>query len=165
MTNANYQRHLKILGKLAYLFDAASSDVADMGALLAAFVDQYADATLSSLDAIRIFPNYTPRWQSAINVGPTALQALAKDAANAYLTDAAFIDTLGAEPASTTALAVLTQFAADTVTDSKTLTTKASTGIVNFLDEVAGDDLGWNTAADESATYKDSVYCVASVVS
>ncbi|HEY3320880.1 MAG TPA: hypothetical protein VGP72_10485 [Planctomycetota bacterium] len=164
MDNANHIRHLKVVGKLAKAYDNATADATAQEALLAAFVDQYADGTPASLAAIRLMPTYTSSWSGAIGSGSTAIQTMAVNACKAYLTDPNFTGDLTTVPAGNSAAAVLTAWAADTVADSKTLTTKGSSGIVNFLDAVAGASQTWNTASDGSATYKDSVYCVATVV-
>lgn len=167
MTDANYIRHFKVLGKLAKLYDTAAADSTTLETLLTTFVDQYATGTIASFPAVQLFPRYTTQWISAITAGPTALQSVAKNAAAAYLTSTDFTNDLTTEPTANTALAVLVALATEmgAGVDNKTLTTKASTGLVNFFDAIRGTAGSWNTAADGSADYKDSVYVVSTVVS
>ena len=74
-------------------------------------------------------------------------------------------------PTSTNSVvAVLTALATEmgAAVDNKTLTTKDTTGLVNFFDAILaanGAVAGtWNTEADATADYQDSVYVVAAVV-
>lgn len=164
MTNDNYIRHFKVLGKLAKLYDIAAADESDLETLLSTFVDQYATGTVASLPAILIFPNHTVAWSQAISAGATALQTVAKNAASAYLIDDDFTGDLTTTPAATTAAAVLTALATEmgAGVDNKTLTTKSSTGLVNFFDAILGSSGSWNTSG--TPTYADGTYVVSTVV-
>jgi hypothetical protein len=170
MLDANYQRHLKVLGKLCKLYDDAGADVPEQNALLAAFVDQYADGLTDSLAAIRIFPTFTSQWLSAIQGGPVAFQSIAIQGATAYFIDPNFTNDLTTVPASNSIVDVLTALQTEMSAghDNKKLTTKTTTGLVNLFDHilenVGSPDGTWNTAADASADYKDSVYVVAGVI-
>lgn len=77
-----------------------------------------------------------------------------------------FIACLTTVPANGTISAVLTAWATEmgSGVDNVTFTTLSSTGIVHFLNTVGGGTFSWHTAADGSATYKDSVYCVGTEV-
>ena len=156
-----YDLNLKIIGKLAKLFDVSAIDVTSQNTLFTNFVQQYAVQDLIALDLL--FPASTARWNVAVNTQPP-LQVVAIAAATAYIQSATFTGDLTTSPASGSVQDILTAFAADTVTDEVTLTTKAATGIVNFLDVIRGAAGTWNTAADASATFKDSVYCISAVV-
>ncbi|HEY3325132.1 MAG TPA: hypothetical protein VGP72_32055 [Planctomycetota bacterium] len=167
MDNANYIRHLKVLGKLADLFDKAVAAETDLTDLLEVFVEQYATGT-GSLSDVKKMPVYTNQWAGAITNGPTALRKVAIDAATAHLLDANFQDDLTTKPTNTSSVAsVIAAFAIDMsgAKDNVTLTTKSAAGLVNFFDAIAGSSGTWNTAADGSATYKDSVYVVDTLVS
>jgi hypothetical protein len=166
MTNNNYIRHFSVLGKLAKLYDLAIDGGGDFEDLLAAFVDQYADGTVLTLPAVKLFPTYQAQIVGAIANGTDALESIAKSAAMAYLIDPTFTGGLTTTPAAATASAVLAALQTEmgAGVDNKTLTTKASTGLVNFFDAILGSPGTWNTEADETADYKDSVYCVIPVV-
>lgn len=156
-----YENNCKIIGKLAHMFDISATDVTAQNTLFTNFVEQYAIQDLIELDLL--FPASTARWNASVNAQPP-LQAIAISTATAYIQSATFTGDLTTAPASGSVYDILTAFAADTVTDEVTLTTKASTGIVNFLDVIRGAAGTWNTAADGAATYKDSVLCVSTVV-
>lgn len=166
MTDANYIRHFKVLGKLAKLYDDAGANDTAMRTLLATFVDQYAEGTSASLSAINIFPTYTRQWANAIGSSPASLQAIAVAAAGAYLISADFTADLTTTPSATTPAAVLIALATDmgAGVDDKTLSTEATSGLVNFFDAVQGAEGTWNTEDDATADYKDSVYVVSAVV-
>jgi len=166
MTDANYQRHLKVLGKLARLFDTAGADDTAMKALLATFVDQYATGGAASLPAIEVFPTFTARWAAAITAGAAALKKVAQDAATAYLRSDDFVNDMTVAPSNNTVAAVLAalQTQMNAANDNKKFTTKSSTGLVNFFDSLLAAPGTWNTIADASADYKDSVYVVDAIV-
>lgn len=166
MLDANYARHFKVLGKLAKLYDLAAAQVTADNALLAAFVDQYADGTPASLPAVALFPAYTSQISNSISNGSANLKAVALSAAGAYLVNTTFTADLSTPIVGNTAAASLTALATEMSEgeDDKTLTTLASTGLVNFFDAIAGSAGSWNTEADATADYKDSVYVVSSVV-
>jgi hypothetical protein len=170
MLDANYIRHFKVLGKLCKLYDDATADVEPQQELLAAFVDQYADGVVDSLAAIRIFPQFTDRWSNAIANGPVGLQTIAQQAAIAYFQDPNFQGDLTTTPDSNSITDILTALQTEmgAGVDDKTLSTKDDTGLVNFFDSIlesAGSPDGtWNTEADATADYKDSVYVVAAVI-
>ena len=164
MLDANYLRHLKVLGKWAKLFDVAAADVTTLDTLLSTTVDQYATGTTDSLPAILLFPTFTNRFSSAIGQGATALQQVAKDAAKAYLISADFReDFVTSTPATPSSVAsVLTALAAEMTTDGKTFTTKTTTGFCLFFDSITET----TTAFPQSGapTYADSVYVVSTIV-
>ena len=136
MTDANYIRHFKVLGKLAKIYDDAGADVSALNTLV---------ATTS---------------------GPTALQSLAVSIGGQYLSLNLFYASLTTVPTSTTAVAALVALQAEMAAgvDNKTLSTETTSGLVNFFDAILGSEGTWNTAADASADYKDSVYVVSAVV-
>ena len=165
MDAGNYTRHFKALGKLAFLYDNATAAALAQQTLRATTADQVADGTTTTLPAVDLFAQYDTQWKQGITAGATALQAVAIAFASSYLIDATFTAGLTTVPTATTPVAVLTALALEmTSVDNKTLTTLAATGLVNFFNVVAGSVLSWHTAADASADYKDSVFCVSAVV-
>jgi hypothetical protein len=166
MTNGNYVRHLSVLGKLANLYDLAGADAPAINAGLAGMLDQVADGQTDSVAIALAFAQWGSQVSSAVTNGPTAVQTAMLNAARYYLTQSYFYSDLTTVPTATTPLAVLTALATEmgAGVDNKTLTTKASTGLVNFFDVIRGTNGTWNTAADGSADYKDSVYCVSAPV-
>lgn len=166
MTNGNYIRHFKVLGKLCKLYDDANANSTAEGELLATFADQYSDGTEASLAAISLFPAYTSQWASSINNGASNLANIAINAAAAYLVNATFTDDLTTTPTTGTAAASLVALATDmgAGVDNKTLGTKTTSGLVNFFDAIAGESGTWNTESDATADYRDAVYVVSTVV-
>ena len=165
MTSGNYQRHFKVLGKLAYLYDIAGSATSSEATLLATNTDHISTSLPDDNPSVFLFSAFTNSIQSAINSGPTVLQNLAKQIAGLYVQQSLFTSGLTTVPSGNSPLAILTALATEmTSVDSKTLTTLASTGLVNFFDAVMGSAGSWNTAADGSADYKDSVYVVSAIV-
>ena len=162
MDAANYEEHLKVFGKLALLNDDASADAAAMKLLISRLIDQYADGEVATWPTLQLLNPYTPSLYTAVNNGAEALKTLAQNMAAAYLTSAIFRDDLTTTPeniSSATSVLEALQTEMGAGVDNVTFTTKSSTGIVNFFDlfEPTG---AWNTAADETADYKDSVYVV-----
>lgn len=166
MTGANYQKHFKVIGKLAKLYDDAGADNTALLALFATTYDQVATGLAADLDALEILNQYTSRYRNAISNGAQALQTLAKNIATAYLQSDYFVDDLTTEPASRSIAVVVAALATDmsAAVDNVTLGTETTTGLVNFLDEVAGAEQTWNTEADATADYRDAIYVVSAVV-
>jgi len=168
MTDANYIRHFKVLGKLAYLYDTAGSNATALQTLLAVFADQVADGTYLTVPAVKLFNNTITEWDAAIGTAGslTTLRSMAVNAGRAYITNATFTAGLTTTPASASVADVLAALQTEmgAGVDDKTLSTEAATGLVNFLDTLLGSEGTWNTAEDASADYKDSVYVVAALV-
>ena len=165
MTSGNYVRHFKVLGKLAKLFDIASAQTPDLNTLMARLYDQVATGETASLPGVLLLAQYVNSFQSAIARGPESLAALAKAMAEAYLISNDFVNDLTTTPTSRTGAAVLTALQTEMAAglNNKTLTTLAATGLVNFFNQFSPTS-SWNTAADASADYKDSVYVVSTIV-
>ena len=166
MLTGNYDRHLKVLGKLARLWDDASADSAAQKLLISRMIDQVATGEVDSYPATLLLNAYTLTLNSAITAGAEAIRSTAVTMAAAYLISTDFTDDLTTAPSATTAQAVLealqTEMAAGL--DNKTLTDTASTGFVNFFDTNWSPSGAWNTEADGTADYKDSVYVVTTIV-
>ncbi len=167
MTDANYQKHLKVLGKLCKLWDDAGSDEDTQKELIARMFDQAATGELPSYPALLILNPYTAALDRSIVSGVVAQQATAKSMAEAYLKSSTFTDDLttsvtGGVTGTTVLNALQTEMGAGE--DNKTLTTSAATGFVNFFDTNWSPTGSWNTEADATADYKDSVYVVSTIV-
>ena len=152
MLDANYLKHLKVLGKLCYIYDTASASVVTMETAVARFFDQVATGEAStSWPALQVFNPYTAQFASAVASGPTAIRQWAVQCAGYYLASTAFTADLVTARTSNTVAASLVAWIADMDDDSKTLTTA-----------------NWAPTGDfpqsESPTYADSTYVVATIV-
>ena len=166
MTSGNYERHFKVLGKLAYMYDIAGSATSAENTVLATTADQIATGNPIDNPSVLLFSSFTNSIQSTINSGPTVLQNLAKQIAGLYVQQSLFTSGLTTVPSGNSPAAILTALATEmTSVDSVTLTTLASTGLVNFFDAVMGSAGSWNTTgAGTPPTYADATYCVSAVV-
>lgn len=167
MLDADYQKHLKVLGKLCRIWDQGEADENASKLLISRLFDQVATGELPSYDAVQLVNAYTTTLDSGVTNGPTALKTAAENITAAYLTDALFRDDLTTTPdnpsnAQSVLEALQTEMGAGE--DNKTLTDTASTGFVNFFDTVWSPTGSWNTEADGTADYKDSVYVVDAIV-
>ena len=170
MTNGNYDRFSKILGKLAYVFDNSAALVTAQQLTQYRTMEQVAKSDQESADLpeISIIAQYFSSWSSAIDAGPLTLQGLVKTIAIKILTSDDFISSLTTVPASSSINNVLTALATEmgAGVDNKTFTNVSSTGLVHFLNQLltGGASVSWHTAVDGSADYKDSVYVVNAIV-
>lgn len=162
----NYPRVFKVLGKLAFMFDNASAATVEENFVLATTADQIATGLTIDNPAVLMFAQYSNSLQGAINAGPAAIQTMAKTIAGQYFQLPMFTSLLTNTPASSSVADIIAALALDMAsgTDNKTLTTKSGTGLINFFDTVAGTTGTWNHTTDGSADYKDSVYCVDTIV-
>ncbi len=160
MTDADYLRHLKFLGKLCYGFDNSASSISALTTLQATTMDQVADAALSSLPEVRLLCDYMGIWTSKLS-SADGIRQMMLDIAEALLTSADFIASLTNQPATNTIQAVLDAWKADFTANTKTLTTAGSTGLIHFLDQL-GDVAAWPSSG--SPTYADGTYVVSAVV-
>lgn len=169
MLDANYIKHFKVLGKLARLYDdaAAASDVAALKTLAMRLFDQAATGESPSYDAVLVLSAFMSPLDLSINAVTNNVRATVKTMAAAYLVHSLFRADLTTTPASANdAASVLAALRTDMSAgvDNKKLTTEAATGLVNFFKNVMAAGGSWNSIADASADYKDSVYVVTAVV-
>jgi hypothetical protein len=172
MTDGNYQKHCKVLGKYCRLYDTAGTNETAMKALEAITIDQVADGLAASLPACEALAGKLPAWKTAISAGPSALKAVAIQLAAQYLQLDLFCSTLvgHAATAGSAVTTILTAFQDEMSAshDNKTLGTKTTSGLVNFFDAVAVDAGGsagtWNTESDATADYRDAIYVVDTAV-
>ena len=165
MTDANYIRHFKALGKFAAFFDEAVSAVSAEEILLANTADQIATGDPDDNPSVILFAAFASSLQAAITSGPSGIQNLAKQVAGQYVQQALFTSGLTTVPASASVAAIMTALATEmTDVDNKTLGTKTTTGLVNFFDAITGTSGSWNTESDTTADYKDSVYAISAIV-
>ena len=162
MTDANYQKHLKLLGKLCLLYDDANTQQGNTSTLLENFVDQYADGL--KLASIKIFSTYQLQWLNALS-GNSALANIATAAAAAYLTDPTFtadLTTVPVNPQSVTSVLAALQTEMSAGVDNKTLSTLGSTGLVHFFNSFLPSPGTWNTSGTPS--YADGTFVVSAVI-
>ena len=167
MIAADYVTHLKVLGKLARLWDDASSDASAMKLLIARFYDQIATGEAPSYDTLLTLNPYTSLLNGGVQNGAEAIKTVTVAAAAAYLISATFRDSLittPATPSNSTSVLEALQTEMGAGVDNKTLTTSAATGFVNFFDANFSPTGSWNTEADGTADYKDSIYVVTTIV-
>ena len=167
MTPTNYDKHFKVLGKLCRLYDTGGGDLTAMKTLVSRLYDQLATGELASYDAVVLFGQYTNVFDAAIGGTTYQLRTIVMQISRAYLISAIFRNDLTTVPSSPTdAVAVLAALRTEmsAAVDNKKLTTEVTTGLVNFFRNVLAAGGTWNTAADASADYKDSVYVVDTIV-
>ena len=168
MLAANYVRHFKVLGKLCKFYDESSSEETAQLLRLARTEDQVATGESASLPGVEVLKNHYNALKNSITSGPTAQKAAALAAATSYLKMSDFTGDLTTTPDSLTSVnAILTALATDmsAAVDNKTLSPEAeapTTGLINFFDTLAAEELTWNdsTAPD----YDDTVYVVDTIV-
>lgn len=168
MTDANYQKHFKVIGKLTYLYDTAVTTLATLEGYVSALYDQIWTGAQASYEAGRLLSEYAQQMDRAINdqvSGTTLRQTMAQKMLKAYIKSSLFTGDLENTPSDASReKAICEAFQQDLVDNSKTMSTETTTGMVNFMDEACGPtggpSVGWNTEADATADYKDSVYVV-----
>lgn len=164
MLDANYEKHLKVLGKLCYAYDQAVADLAGQELTAERFFDQVATGASGSWQNLLLASGFAPAWAAAMTNGSEAIKTLMSRLAGYYLTSAEFRDDFVVEaPADpTSAQSVLVALIAELDADSKTLTTAAATGLVHFF------ETEWAPTGDflqsESPSYADATYVVQTVV-
>ena len=163
MTDANYIRHAKALGKFAKLYDQATADIATLNTLLATTADQVATGTSVDNPAVLMLAGYLPSLNNSIGNGPTAIQAQAIAIAKSYLALPLFTGSMTTVPATTSAADVVAALVTELgLTTTAYFTTLTTTGIANFLNVVSGVLQTWPGSG--SNQYLDSVYCVSTIV-
>ena len=166
MTDGNYIKVFTILGKLCYAFDLATVQFGEVDDILATIQDQVATGSPDSNPVITTLRQTFASMEAARDNGAAFLKTVAKTGASNFMVSDYFFNKLVTVPASRSAAAVLAalQTEMSAGVDDKKLTTLASTGLVNFFNAILGSAGTWNTAADASANYKDSVYVVEAVI-
>jgi hypothetical protein len=163
MQTGNYARHLKVLGKICYLYDTAASEVTALELTTSRLFDQVATGESVSLPGVKLLAPFVSTISRAVDAGASTLKTIATNMASAYLTSADFRGDLDTTPTSTSSpAAVLDALIADMTSDSKTFTTQASTGLVNFF--VAVFAPGGTFPQSGSPTHADSTYVVQAIV-
>lgn len=171
MTNEQYIEHFKILGKVALAYSSADATAASQEQLRLRTMDQAADG--ENAPPTDIVASYMAVWKNYVTAGTESIRALAVTMATTYLTNTFFTNDLNNVPTSNNVVAVLTALQLEMGDgesgDDKTLTNKTTSGLVNLFDAIletnGAEDGTWNTTTDGAADYKDSVYCVATIVS
>ncbi len=165
MTDPQYQLHLKALGKIARLWDDGGLDTASLKLLASRLFDQIATGETVSYEGVIVVSTYAPSLNNAINGGQNPVRSTAQIMAEQYLIQVLTID-LTTQPVGTDAKSVLEalQTEMSVGVDGKTLTDKSTTGFVNFFDTLWSPSGTWNTEADVTADYKDSIFVVTTIV-
>jgi hypothetical protein len=154
--NGNYTRHLKVLGKLAYLYQTAATDQGELETLASVIMDQIADGTSASWPAVQLLTPYSTTIGAAITSGAGALQTIASNMATAYCTSSDFLGDLDNQPANQFVMAdCLDALALEMADDSKTFTTVSATGLVAFFNTFGPAE---SFPQSGSPTYADSAY-------
>jgi hypothetical protein len=163
MTDANYIRHLKVLGKYCKLYDNATADITAQNLLLSTTCDQVATGLSVDLPAVLLQAGISQQWSGNIVNGATALQSTAINAASQYLTLALFRDSMTTVPASVTAAAVITAFVTELgETTTAWLSTETTSGLANFFDVISGAEQTWPGSGTNQ--YLDATYVVSTIV-
>ncbi len=166
MTDANYIALSKVLGKLAYFFDQAGAGSVSQEAAFAAMYDQVAKPDSAPNNEIVVdFAGAAQGLFNNIATGGATQQAALVAAGKKYLASDLVIGSFVSHaPASNASAAqVIAALILEMTADSKTFTTLASTGIVNFLQQIL-PAAALPQASDGSASYKDSVYAIVTVL-
>lgn len=165
MLAAKYIRHFSVLGKLCKFYDESLATSSSKETLLAGYLDQVANDDPAANDITLALTSGGATIQANISK-ENAIASLAKAEAVKYLRNSYFTGGLTTVPTSNAVVDILAALQTEMGAglDNKTLSTKASTGLVNFLDSILGSSGTWNTVADATADYKDSVYVVSTIV-
>jgi hypothetical protein len=171
MISGNYAKHLKILGKLCYMWDTAVAVLANDADTLsdrqtedAALYDQAATADPVDLASTELIASYVQSLSATRSAGSTARKALIETMTAAYLTSPYFYgDLVGNVPdAPSSAKSVLEALIEEMTDDTKTFTTASSTGLVHFFETV------WSPTGtfpqSGSPTHADATYVVVAIV-
>ncbi len=161
MDSANYVKHLKVLGKLCYIWDNSDPALTTQQTNISRLMDQTATGEAASLAATLLIGAFMPRLNDAITIGSTLRTAI-EDATATYLTNALFTDDLTTDPTAGTAKAVLEAWITDFGLDSKTLTTATTDGLVHFFEAVWSPTGSFPQSG--SPTYADGTYVVQAIV-
>lgn len=167
MTPTNYVRHFKVLGKICRLYDVGGPDVAALKLLISRVFDQIATGEVDSYDALLLLTPYMGQLNASLGEASTQVKFHAVQMAGKYLTSPNFYGDLTTVPSNVALVtAVLTALRTDmsAAVDNKRLSTESTSGLVNFFSNVLAAGGTWNTVADASADYKDSVYVVDTIV-
>lgn len=164
MDNARYVAHLKVLGKLCYLYDQAEASSTAMTTLRATTLDQASTGASADLPASDLIARYMPSWSGAITSGADSLRDLAVTIATNYMRDSYFRDDLTTAPDSTSIAHVIAAWETDAGAglDNKSFTTEGSSGLVNFFDVLKGSETTFQQSG--SPSYADGTYVVSAVI-
>jgi hypothetical protein len=166
MTDANYIKVFTILGKLCFGYDLATTQATACDDILATLQDQVATGSPDSNPVNTTLRQTYSSIEQARDSGANFAKSVYKTGATNFLASDYFFNKLTTVPTSRSAAAVLAALETEMAVglDNKKLTTLASTGLVNFFNSMLAAPGTWNTVADASADYKDSVYVVDAVI-
>ena len=170
MTNDNYIRHLKVLGKLVFVYDEASAQVDEHRDYLAVTCDQIATGLAIDNDALTALAANLPSWNLAISSGPESLKVRMTTLLEAYIKTAMFCDTIVETTvnANQSATVILQALAVEMDTDTKTLTEQSylDHGLAAFFESEYASQTTWETPfpIDSPGSYPDETYVVGTIV-
>jgi len=166
MLDANYQKHFKNLGKICRLYDDGGFSEATIKTIISRLYDQAAtgESTDSYGALLALCPHITALNSDLSSGGQ--VRSRAKEMAASYLISDFFradLTTVPGSPNSYESVVEALRVEMSAAVDNKTLTNESATGFVHFF-KVLKPGTTWNTAADGSANYKDSIYVVQTIV-
>lgn len=183
MVDNQYKRRFRVLGKLAYLYDQASSlsPASSLKKIAASLFDQtaYGDdgssgitdaAVISSLDFMNAMaPSLSSLYTAISGMSGTSIQNIVRSLTDAYVTTAAFYDGSDESPANpfdvlptdvSSPANIMSAFATQMETDVKTVTDSGS--IQSFIDTLYDVELPGDS---DSPSYADTTYYVGTIIS
>lgn len=172
MLNTEYQRFLKLFGKLCYAYDNAT--MTTLTQQLSRTWEQIGQASqeFENQPMMVTFSPYVSQWNNIITTNSNAMQGLALNAAIAELVSIDFTNKIITGPGLTAltntsnVVIVLQALAAEMTSDGVTLSTAGTTGLVNFFNHVSalrgGTDPGIPT--NVAPTFNDGTFCVLTIV-
>lgn len=169
MLDATLEAHLKILGKLAYAYNSASTQESDQKNAMNSFFEQVAVASASDevFSNLVLFAPYASQWNNAITNGPEGLQTLAKNMAGEYLRSDSFYSDLGVTylPSTRSVSAIVNAFARELSATASQAFTSGGT-LVSFLSSLAtlASGVAWPTSAGAGITHADGTFVTVSEV-
>ncbi len=169
MLDATLEAHLKILGKLAYAYNSASTQESDQKNAMNSFFEQVAVASASDevFSNLVLFAPYAAQWNNAITNGPEGLKDLSKNMAGEYLRSDSFYLDLGVSyiPSTRSVSAIANAFAKEIQTTASQAFTSGGT-MVTFLSSLAtlSAGVGWPTSAGAGITHADATFVTVSEV-
>ncbi|SRR6266540_46160 len=166
MLDANYVKVFKILGKLCYAYDLCAAEETNLDAIVATIQDQAATGDPAENPVLDTLRQRIIQLENARDTsGASVCQAAASDFfTSPYFTSKLVHNTPAGNSVADVLAAFQLEMSAAGGDDDKTLTTKHSSGLINFFDSLLAAPGTWNNEADATADYKDTVYVVLAVI-
>ena len=163
MTNDNWIRHLKVIGKLAFMHDTAGTNVTAENLAIATTADQIATALVIDNPTVELFGQNVASLLNAVTSGSSRIQEICVTLAAQYMALPLFTSSMTTVSTSLSAADLVTALITEMgLTTTAWLTPTAATGIANFLNIVSGSVQTWPSSGTHQ--YEDSVYAISEVV-